>query len=305
MLAEIRRFASELVCYENRDTNDAVPKDATCGLLDESSLVSIQKLLVDSLVAMERAGAPVFGRSRSGPTKTGVHRQLPSLRSSSDGVLWIAKFAREATLLLRALGTKEELPLAASEGFFGKAKRPPVEEAKRIQQELVSLNLEDIVELLVSFEESATITIDDIRRALRHEVAIRPTCSKGHKLRPARRRNNKCDVCKKKDTSYRCSQKCDYDVCNACWNLNGRGSVLSVTLKALRYREEGHISVYPGVLSLLSMSSPTSSEENGAGRDIEALRSMFPALSKDIARGALEISKGDLQTAIEILLKNQ
>eukprot|EP01043_Picozoa_sp_COSAG02_P015903 COSAG02_NODE_688_length_18473_cov_77.428105_4_plen_2693_part_00 len=43
------------------------------------------------------------------------------------------------------------------------------------------------------------------------------TCDRGHALSPDPRRFNYCDVCRATGTKYRCSQSCDYDMCESCF----------------------------------------------------------------------------------------
>ena len=43
------------------------------------------------------------------------------------------------------------------------------------------------------------------------------TCERGHALATDPRRFNYCDVCRATGTKYRCSQSCDYDMCESCF----------------------------------------------------------------------------------------
>ena len=157
-------------------------------LVENSVKIEFVKLLRDTLRSVGVVRAPSFGRSDS---KYG--RPLPSLRCPTDGTLWIEKYVNEVKMSLQSLDSlsKEDERLV-SELDFGPPMYP-IERAKRLQPKFVGVSLNEILELLVAFE--GRCTDDEVAAELRRELSLRPRCNKGHKLRPAQRNGNFCDLC--------------------------------------------------------------------------------------------------------------
>ena len=275
-------------------------------LVENSVKIEFVKLLRDTLRSVGVVRAPSFGRSDS---KYG--RPLPSLRCPTDGTLWIEKYVNEVKMSLQSLDSlsKEDERLV-SELDFGPPMYP-IERAKRLQPKFVGVSLNEILELLVAFE--GRCTDDEVAAELRRELSLRPRCNKGHKLRPAQRNGNFCDLCnangKRKNergTSHRCLRGCDFDACTKCWNLNGRGNVVRSVLRSLRNEiSRDTDAIYPSVRKALNFHGRTEEETKLAEKVSEPakqLKSIFPHLSLETCRDAIKSSR-DLNSAVERLLK--
>jgi len=51
-----------------------------------------------------------------------------------------------------------------------------------------------------------------------------PTCKRGHLLAAKLLKRNRCDICRKSGTAFRCTKGCDYDMCQECFEAGGDGA---------------------------------------------------------------------------------
>ena len=66
-------------------------------------------------------------------------------------------------------------------------------------------------------EEGNTSLLCLLKMASTANVDGHVTCDRGHALQQDPRRFNYCDVCRATSTKYRCSESCDYDMCDSCF----------------------------------------------------------------------------------------
>jgi len=312
----LRRLRSTWHVFRSISSKDEVSSKEEV-LIENSVKIEFVKLLREMLRCVSHVGAPSFGRSMS--RQGSNNRSLPSLRCPSDGILWIEKYVLEVKSCLKSFQvlSKEDEEMISKLDFG--PKMYPIERARKIQPEFVGVTVQDILELLVAFEGS--YTDDEVSAELRRELSLRPRCAKGHALRVAKRNGNFCDICntngkRKNDrgTSHRCSRGCDFDACDKCWNLHGRGSVVRCVLRSLRQEISRETdAVYPSVRHSLNFRFSASESTGNANKkdkdnttkiesSAKQLKNIFPQLSLEACVDAVRSTK-DLNAAIEKLLK--
>eukprot|EP00941_MAST-03F_sp_MAST-3F-sp1_P006463 g6463.t1 len=109
--------------------------------------------------------------------------------------------------------------------------------------------------LVLKSDNTPTATIEETRNTTEMESSnqIEPykglLCNNQHNLVLAPREKNYCDICRKTGTKFRCSQGCDFDVCQRCWD-NGKiehENEQKIVLEERRRRRERASSVGGGV----------------------------------------------------------
>ena len=145
-------------------------------------------------------GAPAAAES---PTSAGV-----SPTNDEGAVVALGRAARCSHLyycgrrLGRALTPRfsfsggRPIAIPGSDGMCGPSNGPQCPSCKRYQTSVPSTK--------------------DIRQSTAESSGGDPVCSRGHTLQQDQRAHNSCDVCGVTGTVLRCSNGCDYDLCNAC-----------------------------------------------------------------------------------------